>query len=84
MMTCCAFSFGIIYFIFLIFVLNVMFHFPHDPITFFLCMHVCMFVCVCVSMCVTVCEHVVYVVMGAPEEEGRPRRRRTPRFLLKP
>lgn len=38
------------------------------------CMHICMCVCVCMHAC---CH-------GTPEEEGRPRRRRTPRFLLKP
>lgn len=41
------------------------------------CMHVCACVCVCAL------GHVVHAD-GAPEEEGRPRRRRTPRFLLKP
>lgn len=41
-----------------------------------LCVHVCMSVFVC--MCMHTCWH------GSPEEEGRPRRRRTPRFLLKP
>lgn len=41
-----------------------------------LCVHVCMALSVCV--CMHICWH------GAPEEEGRPRRRRTPRFLLKP
>lgn len=41
------------------------------------CMHVCACVCVCAL------GHVVHAD-GAAEEEGRPRRRRTPRFLLKP
>lgn len=36
----------------------------------------CMLACVRVLVCMRTCWH--------PEEEGRPRRRRTPRFLLKP
>lgn len=43
------------------------------------CMSVSVSVCVCVCVCACdACWH------GIPEEEGRPRRRRTPRFLLKP
>lgn len=49
--------------------------------------------CVCVSCCVHAwlyaCLHLCVTCMhicghGTPEDEGRPRRRRTPRFLLKP
>lgn len=42
----------------------------------YLCVHLCMSMSECV--CMHICWH------GNPEEEGRPRRRRTPRFLLKP
>lgn len=59
----------------------------------------CLCVCVCVSrcgvcacscacrrahLCTCTCVHAPPCCRGAPEEEGRPRRRRTPRFLLKP
>lgn len=53
-----------------------------------LCVSVHVPVLVTVRACTCTCVHATLpdppCCRGAPEEEGRPRRRRTPRFLLKP
>lgn len=53
-----------------------------------LCVSVHVPVLVTVRACTCTCLHATLhdppCCRGAPEEEGRPRRRRTPRFLLKP
>lgn len=51
--------------------------FVFPPYRVCLCMFLCLYVHVCMLPHPPCC-------CGAPEEEGRPRRRRTPRFLLKP
>lgn len=86
LITLIAFYFDISYVIYLMLRIIFMSYLLCFPPLFFLLLVCLMLLClrmhVCMSVCVCVCMHAFW--HGDPEEEGRPRRRRTPRFLLKP
>lgn len=62
-------------------------HFYVSPPLFSLAiflLRVCLMLCLRMHVCMAVCVFMHACWHGDPEDEGRPRRRRTPRFLLKP